>query len=379
MHFYIDKNKLFSIAYFIFGFFFLIQQTTYFKNLVPNFLISIVIVTVIFIIMLKEVGIVISHKDLYLSSFGLIFAVLYLLVAIKEMSYSTGSIFLLSCVLTFSARDIKLKYLLIPFLIFSSLTFIATFLCSKLGLIQNMISYQHRWRNSLGFSYVSFPAQLCFYFILVYIVYKKNISYKEILFLLILNIYIFIKTATSSPFYLAMLMIVYIFLKKITNLDLLSNRIFRLFVPFIFIIAPLILLWICYCAPSKLFFRINSLTGNRLILSVNGLQNYGVHLGGQKIQFYTLDQFGHFSSNYNFIDSSYIQLMVIYGILYTILILILLTVTMFSILKMKNEVLIIAMVLIAVHSMFDPQMLVLWYSPFMLLIGRSFIYPNVLE
>lgn len=380
MHIYVNKNRLFSTAYFIFGSFFLLQQTTNFKDVIPSSLMYIIIALVTFIVILKEVGDVLTSENLNLSITGLILAIAFLFLSAKEMSNSSGSIFLLTCILIFSARDIELNNLLKPFLIFSSTIFVLTMISSKLGIIDNMISFQHRWRSSLGFSYVSFPAQLCFYFILAYIVYRNDrLSYKELFGLFILNLYIYAKTVTTSPFYLAMLMILISLSKKILNRNILSNKLIMLLISLTFLIAPLILVWICYMAPRSLFFKLNDLTNGRLELSVNGIQTFGIHLFGRKIHFTTLDIFGKFSSNYNFIDSSYIQLIVIYGIVYTILILVLLTIMMLAIRKMGNEFLLIGMMIISIHSMFDPQLLVLWYSPFTLLIGRSFIYPSIVR
>ncbi|MDD1406666.1 hypothetical protein PSA85_04645 [Limosilactobacillus reuteri] len=375
---YINKDELFSVAYFIFGSFFLLQQTTYFKIMIPNFFTYVVVVIVTFILMLKETGDLITTKKMHLTIPGLIMAIFFLALSAKEMSNSSGSVFLLTCILIFSARDIKLDSILKPFLLFSSFIFVITLFSSKIGLIQNMISYQHRWRSSMGFSYVSFAAQLCFYFVLAYVVYRNTkLSYREIFFLFFIVLFIYYKTVTASPFYLSMVMLFYSLIRKLVGKKYSGSRILRKIAPFTFVIAPLLLLWICYKAPTSLYFKINDLVNGRLELSKNGLSTFGVHPFGQKVHFTTLDIFGNFSSNYNFIDSSYIQLIVIYGVIYTILILLMLFFTMKYIVKTRNEFLIVAMILISIHSMFDPQLLVLWYSPFALLIGRSFMYVNI--
>ncbi len=65
---------------------------------------------------------------------------------------------------------------------------------------------------------------------------------------------------------------------------------------------------------GDLFHLVDQFTHNRLRLSVQGFRNFGVSLLGRPISFTTMDIFGNFSSNYNFIDSSFVQLLVIDGL-----------------------------------------------------------------
>ena len=78
------------------------------------------------------------------------------------------------------------------------------------------------------------------------------------------------------------------------------------------------------------------------------------------------------SNNYDFIDSSYFQMLLVNGWLFFGIILILFTQVCREAIKQKNIFLSIALCLIAIHSMFDPQLLMPWYSPFCLLLGNTF-------
>ena len=108
-------------------------------------------------------------------------------------------------------------------------------------------------------------------------------------------------------------------------------------------------------------------------LSVEGFQNFGVSWLGQPISFTTLDMFGNFTSNYNFIDSSFVQLLVIDGLVVGGFMLFALTNVMRYFVSIRKDIVLACLGIMIIHGMFDPQMLVLRYSPLILFISRLFI------
>jgi len=102
------------------------------------------------------------------------------------------------------------------------------------------------------------------------------------------------------------------------------------------------------------------------------MKSFGVTAFGQKVNFITLDIFGNYSGQYNYIDSSYIQSLVVNGWIYTALIIYLFTYITKWAVSHRYELLAAFLVLAAIQGMFDPQMFVLWYSPFAIIIGKSF-------
>ncbi len=65
-------------------------------------------------------------------------------------------------------------------------------------------------------------------------------------------------------------------------------------------------------------------------------------------------------------------MLVLHGWIYFIALISLLTYTMVLIYRKKNMYLFAAMVLLAIHSMVDPQLTMLWYSPLLITIGMVF-------
>lgn len=279
--------------------------------------------------------------------------------------------------LVFSARDIEFKKLLGTFSLATFSVLIVTILASKLGIISNMlISADGGYRYSLGFNYVSFASQRMFFALCSYLMFRgKKISYLELLGLLISTIYMYQQTSTTSPLYLSLLILTYaLFSLKLFKFDFIdSNIITTTLAKYASILALAITLYFCFYSTGDLFQVINQFTHNRLRLSVQGFRNFGVSLLGRPISFTTMDIFGNYSSNYNFIDSSFVQLLVIDGLAVSAFMLFALTRVMNYFVTNRKDIVLACLGVMIIHGMFDPQMLVLRYSPLILLISRLFV------
>lgn len=279
--------------------------------------------------------------------------------------------------LVFSARDIDFRKLLGTFSAATFLVLCLTIYASQKDIIANMfMNADGGYRFSLGFNYVSFASQRLFFALCSYLMYRgKKISYLELLALLLTTIYMYQQTSTSSPFYLSILILTYaLFSIKIFKKKLIIGSFWtKTLVQNGFILALAIILYFCFYSSGNLFHFVDEFTHNRLRLSVEGFQNFGVHLFGQRISFSTLDIFGNFASNYNYIDSSFVQLLVIDGLIVSAFMLFALTKVMRYFVSIRKDIVLACLGIMIIHGMFDPQMLVLRYSPLILFISRLFI------
>lgn len=303
----------------------------------------------------------------------LLFILTMLIVSKNRDGFSDINVLLL----VFSARDIDFKKLLGTFSLATFLVLIITVLASKMGIIYNMLmSSENGYRYSLGFNYVSFASQRMFFALCSYLMFRgKKITYLELLALLFSTLYMHQQTSTSSPFYLSLLILSYaLFSLKLFKFEFIaSNALIANIAKYGFIIAMFITLYVCFYSSEGLFQSINQFTHNRLRLSVQGFRNFGVTLLGRPISFTTMDIFGNFSSNYNFIDSSFVQLLVIDGLAVSTVMLFLLTRVMNYFVSNRKDIILACLGIMILHGMFDPQMLVLRYSPLILFISRLFI------
>ena len=279
--------------------------------------------------------------------------------------------------LVFSARDIDFRKLLATFSLATFSVLCLTIFASQQGIIANMfMNADNGYRFSLGFNYVSFASQRLFFALCSYLMFRgKKISYIELLALFSATIYMYQQTSTSSPFYLSILILAYaLFSIKIFKKGfIIENFWISRLTNYGFILALVVILYFCFYSSGNLFHLVDQYTHNRLRLSVEGFQNFGVHLFGQRISFSTLDIFGNFTSNYNFIDSSFVQLLVIDGLIVSAFMLFALTKVMKYFVSIRKDIVLACLGIMIIHGMFDPQMLVLRYSPLILFISRLFI------
>ena len=279
--------------------------------------------------------------------------------------------------LVFSARDIDFRKLLGTFSIATFLVLCLTIYASQKGIIANMfMNADGGYRFSLGFNYVSFASQRLFFALCTYLMFRgKRISYLELMALLLATIYMYQQTSTSSPFYLSILILTYALLSiKIFKKEfIIGNFWTKTLVQYGFILALVIILYFCFYSSGNLFHLVDQFTHNRLRLSVEGFRNFGVSWLGQHIIFTTMDIFGNFTSNYNFIDSSFVQLLVIDGLIVSTFMLFALTKVMKYFVSIRKDIVLACLGIMIIHGMFDPQMLVLRYSPLILFISRLFI------
>ena len=279
--------------------------------------------------------------------------------------------------LVFSARDIDYRKLLGTFSFATFLVLILTIFASNKGVISNMfMRADGGYRFSLGFNYVSFASQRMFFALCSYLMFRgKKISYMELLVLLSATIYMHQQTSTSSPFYLSILILTYALwsIKIFKKEFIIGNFLSKALAQYGFIVALAVILYFCFYSSGNLFHLVDQFTHNRLRLSVDGFRNFGVSWLGQPISFTTLDMFGNFTSNYNYIDSSFVQLLVIDGLIVSAFMLFALTKVMKYFISIQKDIVLACLGIMIIHGMFDPQMLVLRYSPLILFISRLFI------
>ena len=279
--------------------------------------------------------------------------------------------------LVFSARDIDFRKLLGTFSVATFLVLCLTIYASQQGIIANtFMKADSGYRFSLGFNYVSFASQRLFFALCTYLMFRgKRISYLELLALLLATIYMYQQTSTSSPFYLSILILTYDLLSiKIFKKEfIIGNFLSKALAQYGFIVALAVILYFCFYSSGNLFHLVDQFTHNRLRLSVDGFRNFGVSWLGQPISFTTLDMFGNFTSNYNYIDSSFVQLLVIDGLIVSAFMLFALTKVMKYFITIQKDIVLACLGIMIIHGMFDPQMLVLRYSPLILFISRLFI------
>lgn len=237
---------------------------------------------------------------------------------------------------------------------------------------------EERQRYAIGFDYVTTGANYWMYWVLAYICFrKKKITLVEAVILEAITWLFYVLTDTKNAFAIATLAIIAALFLKVWN-GRLGRDIFTFFIKNMTILGTCLMGGLIYLFDKSEFVSttVNELLTNRLSLSYEGVQNYGIHLFGQAIKwiggtvYYDMEaDFG----SYNYVDSSYIQILLSYGIIFLIVLLIGYRLLGKKIVERQEWYLGLVIVLSATHSMFDPQLLWLQYDVFILCLGYLFI------
>ena len=154
---------------------------------------------------------------------------------------------------------------------------------------------------------------------------------------------------------------------------------------FTFIVNALVSFWISftYLNSTNVFvnnflYELNYMLGNRIYLTNKSLQLYGFGLFGRQVEWtgngLTTEGVKIYQT-YLYVDNLYMQILQKYGLLILVLMIILLTLTLFKVIKRRQWVLAFILILMSFHSIIDDLNLYLQYNIFWILIG-SLIYSD---
>ena len=280
----------------------------------------------------------------------------------------------------YAAKDIKFKkilkitllvqIILASFIIGSSLT----------GIIKNDIWLRSNgsFRYGLGYTYCTFSANFYYHIILMYLYVKdeKGINLIETCIILIINQILYILTDTKAVYYLIWLLVIAICINKVRKRRVKFNFLTRVLYKYCFIISALIAIVfsILYDASNKFYIFLNAVFTDRLVLGNLMYKQYGIPLFGQNVLWVTGRAGIERASNtvYNFVDSSYLNIAINFGIVILILVCLGFTAIESNLIKnnRKNQCLVLAF--LAIHSISDPQLLQMQYHAFLLMFGTFF-------
>lgn len=124
---------------------------------------------------------------------------------------------------------------------------------------------------------------------------------------------------------------------------------------------------------------IDSLLSGRLYLGKLALDTYGFTTFGQYIQFIGNGGTTEFARSYNFVDSSFLKMLLIYGTIFTLFFVLLMTVQSFQAYKTKNIKLTVILIVIVINSMIAHHLVELHYNLLCVLFFADFSSPKLVD
>ena len=266
--------------------------------------------------------------------------------------------------------NVDMKVVLRNYIVVAGILVVGVFLLSLVGMIPNL-QYNRAGviRNSFGFIYPTDFASHCFYlFLAISYLLKDKFIWTRSLFGVLLSAFI-IKYCDARLNALSILLATVIFIyfyysngKKL--------KIFAL-LPYSAVIFASVVTYLSYkfSWSNPFLVSINKLITGRLALGRNAIDTFGVRLfGTRNVQFIGSGGKTESVIGYNYVDSSYVQMLFTYGIVPVVLLIIIYVVASRKQYKDGQYLLVAILSLIAFNCMIEAFWFVPTYNIFMFLL-----------
>ena len=300
----------------------------------------------------------------------LILSILLLLSGVLVYFQTNRLNFLVYSMLLVLLVNVDMKVVLRNYVIVAGILVVGVFLLSLVGMVPNL-QYNRAGviRNSFGFIYPTDFASHCFYlFLAISYLLKDKFIWTRSLFGVLLSAFI-IKYCDARLNALSILLATVIFIyfyysngKKL--------KIFAL-LPYSAVVFASVVTYLSYkfSWSNPFLVSINKLITGRLALGRNAFDTFGVHLfGTRNVQFIGSGGKTESVIGYNYVDSSYVQMLFTYGIVPVILLIIIYVVASRKQYKDGQYLFVAILSLIAFNCMIEAFWFVPTYNIFMFLL-----------
>lgn len=300
----------------------------------------------------------------------LILSILLLLSGVLVYFQTNRLNFLVYSMLLVLLVNVDMKVVLRTYVVVAGILVVGVFLLSLVGMIPNL-QYNRAGviRNSFGFIYPTDFASHCFYlFLAISYLLKDKFIWTRSLFGVLLSAFI-IKYCDARlnalSILLATVIFIYFYYSKEKKL-----KIFALF-PYSVVVFASVVTYLSYkfSWSNPFLVSVNKLITGRLALGRNAFDTFGVHLfGTRNVQFIGSGGKTESVIGYNYVDSSYVQMLFTYGIVPVILLIIIYVVASRKQYKDGQYLLVAILSLIAFNCMIEAFWFVPTYNIFMFLL-----------
>lgn len=265
-----------------------------------------------------------------------------------------------------AAMDVDIDKIFGVSVIFRIIMIGGTLALTCAGVIEDYVfSASTRARHGLGFDWATTGPILFLFLSLTYIcVRKENLKIIELAVIEVIHCIFYHYTDTNMTFYMGTLSVI-IFLCSILVKKkwYITERLGYLicFAPTVIGILA-ILLHVSYDGSNAVWAKLNNLMSGRLSLGYDAFRTYGLTLFGQNIEWvgFGIDESG---VGYNYVDCSYLQYMLEYGVIFLVLVLTIYTLIIYRAVKHKNYYLVWACLITLVFSVTEPWLFNFTFNP----------------
>lgn len=302
----------------------------------------------------------------------LIFIVVITTLLLISSKVTGNRTMLIYWVFIVAAHNIELEKIVKVAIIVHLCCMVTIIASSIAGVVENRIYIQggFRSRASLGYQYATDSSNYFFHMILMYIYIKKEkISWGSMGGLMLCNLLLFELTNTRNAFVLGTFALIFAGVFKIFKYLRNNNIVYKVGAIFMMPIASGMIIYLSFFYNEQVSWmkKLDVLFSGRLAMGYNAFKTYGISVWGQSIQWIggTRDYMIN-PGEYNYVDSSYVQILINYGVLILILVCLLFVLLIWKAIKKEDTYLIMVLVIIILHSTLDPQLLWMAFNPFIM-------------
>jgi hypothetical protein len=254
---------------------------------------------------------------------------------------------------------------------------LVTILGGSFGIIENW-GYgleSSRPRFSLGYFYPSHAASAIFYAVLLLCyVLRDKLKLWHVIVIVIFDCWQYKKTDSRTGTVLIIAAVLAFYCLKTLKSESKKEKICRV-MTWSFLISALISLGgaMFYDDSSPRWLQVNAFVNNRLQLAHRAVNQYGFSLLGQRIEWIGYGGLGHvyqqLRDTYNYVDCSYIKILLDEGVLFWIFMLVGFTIAGRQAAEKKDIYLCTALMFTAVYSIIEPRLCEIGFNPFILMLA----------
>ena len=270
-----------------------------------------------------------------------------------------------------AVEDVSSEWIVKVALFCQSVIFIFTVGLSQIGVIEDIVWEANiRPRHFTGFGWVTTSSILFLFMLFEYIYLKKGrINIAEYTVGIAMSYWLYKMSDARMTFIVSFLTLTFFFLfKKIITKAKLIKKIRGILccIPFLLAVISIMFQYI-YNPDNPVLAKVNELLTGRLKLGHNGIEKYGFSLLGKKIEWIGYSTNWKSGMEYNYIDSSYLQTALEYGVLVLLLILVLYAILINASIQNGEYVLCWIVIIILLFCVTEPRIVKLAFNPFLLL------------
>lgn len=305
-----------------------------------------------------------------------IIALCFLLCVAATVLFSGNRVLGFYFLIILAAKDISVQKIIKITCYAQGICLMMSIMLSQIGVIRDYIFDPNtRARHGLGFAWATTAPILFFFFVLSYIYLRKEkISMTELIVLELLNVWLFLMTNTRMSFYLTSLLLVAVFALRFWGQNRESMAVINKLLVSVPLLGCVVAFFIHagYDSSDPNWNALNSLLSGRLALGYDGIQKYGLTLFGQPIQWVGYGYGYEMVETYNYVDCSYLQILLENGLVSLAIIILAYMYIMYMAVKMKDFYLQLVILFIIIFSITEPRLMNLSFNPFPIMAAAFF-------